>query len=170
MPGSVPNLPQSIVAAINGINTTETVLENMLIGSSVQAGDTYIMEGFGTCISTAGNLSTFTVRVGTTGTIADAVIGSTTCMGGTSTASIGFYFRLMITFRTVGPSGTALVNGAIVNTTETGGISNTLVAVSINNTVPTIATNVQNYLSVSYKSAATTTTSTFQNVSIYKVR
>jgi len=163
------NPPQSIVIAINNINTTETLLDKALIGSA-QAGDTYIIEGFGTCVSTAGNLSTFTVYLGTTGTINDAPIGMVPSVGGASTTNVGFYFRIMVTFRTVGSSGTVLVNGIISQTDITGGITNTINAVSANYAVPTVATNVANYLSVSYKSAAVTTTSSFQNISIYRVK
>lgn len=172
MPGPVANLPQSITAAINNISTTETVLENIFIGSTVESSDTYVMEGFGSCISSMGNLSTFAVRVGTTGTLADAVVGTTTCVAGTTTGttSIGFYFRIMVTFRTVGLSGTVMVNGKIDTTTTSGIVSTNVVAVSANSTPTTIATNLANYLSLSYKSAGTTTTCTFQNVSISKVK
>lgn len=167
---SALNPPQSINIAINNINTTETVLDKALIGSVVQTGDTYVIEGFGTCISTAGNLSTFTVYLGTTGTTADMSIGILTSIGGASSTPLGFYFRLIVTFRSVGSSGTALVNGILSQPEVTGGITNTTNSVSANYAVPTVATNVANYLSVSYKSGGATTTCTFQNVSIYKVK
>lgn len=164
------NPPQSIIIAINNINTTETMLDKALIGSVVQVGETYVIEGFGTCISTAGNLSTFTVYFGTTGTIADMPVGIITSTGGASPTPIGFYFRVLVTFRSVGSSGTVLVNGIISQADLTGGITNTMNAVSTNYAVPTVATNVANYLSISYKSSGASTTSTFQNVSIYKVK
>ncbi len=169
MPSPVPNLPQSITAAINGINTTETVLESMFIGSVVEAGDSYMITGFGTCTTSGGNLSTFTIRVGTTGTVADLAVGTIACGAGISGTNVPFYFEILITFRTIGPTGTVLVNG-LIETINQLGISVIPVVISTNSVATTVATNVNNYLSITYKTGGVTTTSSFQNISAHKVK
>ena len=167
--GSDPFLDAAAVttAASSAINTTETIIVGGLSNSKIpantlQAGTTVRIVLNGTCTSTAANASTFRVRFGGAGTTADTAIGSaTTAAAATSGTAIPFTAVIVFTVRTVGASGT--IAGTLTLTNQgTTGIATTASQV-IALTVAAPDTSVDRWLSVSYQSAATTTTSTFQN-------
>ena len=153
----------ALVGASAAINTTETVLVTAPAGSNgINPGTTYRIMLSGTCTSTAANVSTFTVRLGTAGTTADTSIATFTVTAATSGTSIPFQVIINLTFRTVGSSGT--VSGDIV-VLQTGTTGIAAAAVTVNQTASVAAPNTAAndcVLSCTYKSAATTTTSTFQ--------
>jgi hypothetical protein len=158
----------AITAATAAIGTTETVIAKLLIGNGVVAGDTYSIEGFGTCTSSASRTSTFNVRCGTAGTTADGSINTITATSTGSGTGVGFFFRILVTFRTTGTSGTALANGHILGVGTTG--ITAAPVVSTNATAGTVNTTSNNYLDITYVASGTNTTCTFQNVTISKVR
>ena len=164
---------KGIVATPAAINTTETILQNLLIGTAVAAGDTYIIQGYGTYTNTSGTArtSTFNVRVGTAGTTADTSIGTIGPITGSgSVTNIPFVFDIMVTFRTVGTSGTALINGKVSSNGATGISGATGTFVSGNTTASTINTTTNNYIDISFVTNNTSGSATFYNVAIYKVR
>jgi hypothetical protein len=158
----------SITADTAAINTTETVVvKSAAIPANRLAAGTVIraiMEG--TCTSTVGNASTFQIRIGTGGTTADTLVfTAATAAAATTGTSIPFHAELTLTVRTTGASATASGYLTLINQGVTG-ISTTATQV-IKATMTTFnSTTASNIVDITYKSAATTTTSTFNNAFI----
>ena len=150
------------------ISNTDTVVQSLTIGTGLQAGDSYEISAYGTCTSTVANLSTFTIRVGTAGSVADTSMGTVTCTAAASGTNIGFYFNALFTCRTTGAPGTGIANGGVQNAGVTG-ISAVTNAISGNTATGAITTASANIISLTYQSAAGTTTSSFRNVTISKM-
>ena len=150
------------------ISNTDTVVQSLTIGTGLQAGDSYEISAYGTCTSTVANLSTFTIRVGTAGSVADTSMGTVTCTAAASGTNIGFYFNALFTCRTTGAPGTGIANGGVQNAGVTG-ISSVTNAISGNTATGAITTASANIISLTYQSAAGTTTSSFRNVTISKM-
>ena len=152
----------AIVASSAAINTTETVIATAPAGSNgMNAGTTFRMRLAGTCTSTVANLSTFTVRLGTAGTTADSAIATFTCTSAVSGTNAPFHVDMLLTLRSNGATGT--VSGEwIVTSAAATGISSTNPLTAQAATVSSANTTLNDLIiSVTYKSAATTTTSTF---------
>jgi hypothetical protein len=160
----------STMAAVSAaINTTETILTSFVIPANfLQAGTTFRVDVFGTCTSTVANASNIRVRIGTAGTSADVVAAIVTPTAAASGTSRSLLCYLMVTIRTVGSGGTMGGTGVLNNNGVTG-ISASAVVVGAPTSVA-INTTVQNTIQVSYSSAATTTTSTFQLAAIELVK
>jgi hypothetical protein len=159
----------SMTAVSTAINTTETNLTSATIAANtMNAGTTYRVTVFGTCTSSAANISNIRVRLGTAGTNADALVAVITPTAATSGTAIPFEATLMVTIRTTGSGGTAGGGGSLINNTSTG-ITSFGVAVGPP-TVATVNTTVQNIIHVSYLSPATSTTATFQIAEIEIVK
>ncbi len=75
----------------------------------------------------------------------------------------------MVTVRTIGAAGTIIVSGDVMNPGITG-ISSITNSVTVNAVTTGVNTTAAGFLTVSYKSAATTTTCTFQQVVIEQVK
>jgi hypothetical protein len=159
------------VAATAGINTTETIIAQMNIPlGGLMPGATYKAVFLGQCTSTGANVSTFRLRYGTAGTTADAVVATLTCTAAASGTAVPFECDLFITVRTIGSSGTTAAMGVLFNNGVTG-VSNAAVVVNPTSAVATstINTTVANFLTATYVSAASTTTSTF-HISFIEVK
>jgi hypothetical protein len=161
----------AIVAATAGINTTETIITQKTIAASqLIAGTTYRVTVYGTCTSTVANASNIRVRLGTAGTTADPVVAVITPTAATTGSAVPFQASLFITIRTTG-SGTGTTAGTgWLNNNGTTGISAAADVVGTLTTTSALNTTVQNTISLTYSSAATTTTSTFQIASIEIVK
>lgn len=172
----------AIVAATAGINSTETIvvggLNNCPIpANSLQIGDTIRVTLLGTCTSTAANASTIALRFGTAGTTADALIltGATTVLAAVSGTAIPFKVVVDLTIRTLGSGTSGTCAGQFV--IENQGTAANAAAIGIQTcntqliamTATGFNTTVNNYLSATYKAAATTTTCTFQVAIIEKL-
>lgn len=164
------NALASIVAASAAINTVETIIVGGLNAARIYAnqlkvGTTIRITLQGTCTSSAANISTWRVRLGTAGTVADGIAGSAanSVAAATGTA-IPFECTIVLTVRTIGAAGTISGYMKLVNTGVTG-IS--AVATQIVQLTPTaINTTVDNWIEATYQAAAATTTSTFQVAAI----
>lgn len=144
------------------INTTETKLTSFVLPANFMlAGTTYRVTVFGTCTSTAANTSNIRVRLGTSGTSADAITAVITPSAATSGTAVPFQATFIISIRTTGTSGTAGGNGFLVNNNQTG-ISSLGIAVGTPTSGVVVNTTVANTIQVSYQSSAATTTSIFQ--------
>jgi hypothetical protein len=160
----LPLPPGPLVASSAAINTTETYPTTAipLPANGLQVGSTYRLTLKGTCTTTAANVSTFTVRVGTTGTTpasdTTATAALATTAAGTTGTAVGFEARIEVTCRAIGAS--TLLEATVTVISGTTGIvaAAGCVAVAASST---FNNNANLYLNVSYKSAATTTTSTF---------
>jgi hypothetical protein len=158
-------------AASAALNTTETVILGgsatsgasilPIPANSLRVGDLIRIVLPGTCTTTVANISTFAVRIGTAGTVADALLltAATTVASTTGTAT-AFRAEINLTVTAIGASAAVLGLLTVTNQSTAVGI----IASGACNTVGTptaFNSTVNNYLSVTYKSAATTTTSTF---------
>lgn len=157
----------SIVADSAAINTTDTVIVKSaaLAANRLLAGSVIRIVLDGTCTSTVGNVSTFTIRWGTNGTTADGTIAAVaTSVAATSGTTNPFHTELLLTVRTAGASATSDVTGELASQGNIGIVA-TPNAFFVAGTAFN-STTASGILSVSYKSAATTTTSTFRNAFI----
>ena len=158
------------VANSSGLNTVETYISAAfpIPANTLVAGMAFRVTAYGTCTSTVANLSTFTVRFGTAGTTSDATVLAATCTAAASGTTIPFKFEAIVTIRTIGATGTVTASVQIVNNGVTG-ISAAAVTVAGTGSTLTMNTTVANFLGLSYKSAASTTTSTFDQVVVEQV-
>lgn len=155
----------STTVASAGINTTETIivggLNNCVIpANALKVGTVIRITMPGSCTTTAANVSTFTLRMGVNGTIADASVATAAVTAATS-GTVLFKAVMEFIVTAVGTTGTILGNLNILNGAAITGISTLSVFNIALTTTATLNTTVSNYLEVTYKSAATTTTSTF---------
>jgi hypothetical protein len=153
-----------LTATTAALNTTETVLVSATIPTAV-VGTTYRITLQGTTTSTVANVSTFTLRAGTAGTTADASIATATVTAAATGTSVPFRVVIEYTLRTNGTTGNGQGLMQLVNNGTTG-IAATATAVAALTTSATFNTTTATKLDITYKSAATTTTTTFQNAII----
>jgi len=165
-PGISMGMDSATVAASGGLNTTETVISApMRIGANaLRAGNTIRFTAVGTCTTTAANVTTFRVKMGTAGTTSDGVIMTfATTAAGTTGTTIPFRVVIDITCRTVGGSATFYGSMTLYTNAITG-----IVALQLTNiylgTAATGSTITNNYITLTHQTAATTTTNTFQQV------
>ena len=155
-------------AASSGINTTETVISPTMAipAGALVAGSSYRIRVIGTCTPTAANLSTFTIRMGTNNTTADTTLMTLTMTSSTSGSSVPFWGEFVITVRSLNSSTGNVIASGVVTNSGTTGINTVATPVFVLGSVVTsinTTSAIQN-ISLAYKSAATTTTSTFQQV------
>lgn len=153
----------AITAATAAINTAETIVVQspVLTAGRFMTSTIIRIEFSGTCTSTAGNTSTFRIRIGTAGTTADGIVMSiTTAAAAVSGTNVAFSGEIDMTIRTIGASATAFGYLTLFNQGTTG-ISTTSTQV-IQGTMTAFNSTTANFVSLTYQSAAATTTSTFQ--------
>lgn len=165
----------SMAATSGAINTTDTQLVAYPVGLGAWvAGDLYAVELSGTCTSSAGNASTFTLRAGTGGVVGDAAIATVAITAAVTGTNIPFSVRILVRVPALGTTVTVV---GVLSSTSQGlatGTSSGIQAFSVD-TLALTGTNTLNtttatFLGVSYKTAAATTTSTFLTASIMPVR
>lgn len=164
--GQANKTGQAVITATgSGINTSETVVlqTSAAIGANRLAVGTVVrVTLIGTCTASAANASHFRIRIGTAGTTSDtAAYDVTTPVSATSGTNVPFRVILEMTVRATGSgsSGTAVGEYTIFNQGTTGlgtAVANTAAA-----TMTGFDTTANNFLSVTYVSAASTTTCTF---------
>lgn len=168
------NSPVSIVATSGAINNSETIIVGGLNNCRIYANQLKVgtvircvMEG--TCTTTVGNASTWKIRIGTAGTTSDtAAFTAANSVAGTTGTNIPFVATLVMTVRTIGATATC-VGYLELGSTGTTGIS-AVTWQAVEASVANFDTTVANWLSVTYVSAATTTTSTFRNAFVEIVK
>lgn len=160
-------LRASTVAASAAINTTETNLLSAVIVPAVTlaVGSHVRITLEGTTTTTGANISTFTIRAGTAGTTADASVAAiATPVAGTTGTNIPFKVVIDFNVQTLGAAGTAFGSLTYVANAATGMVAAVTAVVPF--TSSTLATTTATRLDITYVSAATTTTTTFQDVTI----
>lgn len=156
-------LQSSLISDLTITSTDTVVLKTgAMAANRLVAGTVIKFILMGTCTSSAANVPTFTVRLGTSGTTADAAIASPAlAAAATSGTSIPFRIVIEFTVRTTGSAATGAVFLALDNNGTTGLSTSSdqliLPAMSTFNT-----TTASNILSVTYKAAASTTSVTFK--------
>jgi hypothetical protein len=162
----------SIGPTTSAINTVETYLtpQFKFPANTLVAGNSFRITLTGTNTSTVANLSTFTVRMGTAGTTADTSLGTVTATSATSGTNTPFSVSAIVTIQSIGSNGSVIFSGSLANS-NTIGINTTQTPVMVLGS-PTTGMNTTNalYLGVTYKSAAATTTSTFQQAIVEHIR
>lgn len=165
--GGVTGLQTSTVAASAALNNVETVLLTfpLVAGTTLKVGTKIRITLEGTSTSTAANTTTFTIRAGTAGTTADASVAAfATAAAGTTGTAIPFKVVIDFVVRTLGASGTGAGSMTLVANAATaigGAVTNV-----VPGTTATLATTTATFLDITHVTAATTTTNTFQDVSI----
>src|SRR4029077_14699034 len=158
----------SIVTASGAINTTETLIVKSaaMAANRIVAGTTIRIILQGTCTATVANTSTFQIRIGTAGTTADGLVFSAvTAASAAAGTTIPFRAILEMTTRTAGAAATSFGTLTLENQGVTG-IATVAIQV-ISATMSAFNTTTANLIvSATYQSAATTTTSTFQQAFI----
>ena len=178
-PGSSATGIRSVsrVAASAGINTTETLVGNIglilpatvegnLLVGTLNVGSIIRIVMTGTCTSSNADVSTFKLYMGTVGTVAgDVALTAATALACTSSgtgSAVGFKAQIDITIRTLGAAGTADATLTVV-----GGATGIVVnSQAVNSVITAVPTTTATFLDVSYTSAASTTTTTFQQTTI----
>jgi hypothetical protein len=158
----------SRTADTSAINTTETLLASITIPTAA-VGTTYRITLHGTNTSTVANASTFTLRAGTAGTTSDASIATAAVTSAASGTNVPFRIVIEYTLRTNGTTGNGQGVMQIVNNGTTG-LSTTATNIVALTTSAAFNTTTATKFDITYKSAATTTTSTFQNAVIEIVK
>lgn len=163
-PPTPPTIGYSAITAASGaINTGETIIAQTspLSATRLTAGSTIRATLFGTCTSTAANASTFNLYIGTAGTTGDTkVLTAATAAAATSGTGVVFKAVLEMIIRTAGAAATCVGTLTVFNAGATG-ISTALVQAITATPANFDSTAEGNIVSVSYVSAALTTTSTF---------
>ena len=164
---SMANSSDAVQTSVSGaINTVETILFSTaaLPANRLVVGSVLHWELFGTCTASAANASSFKIRMGTLGTTSDGLVATVNSPNSaTSGTNIPFhvFMDMIVTAVGSGTSGTAVANWTLVNSGSTG-----IIATASNNGQMTMSgfdtTVASQIISVSYISAASTTTSTFQ--------
>jgi hypothetical protein len=152
--------------ASGAINTGETILTKAgpLSANRLTLGTHIRVTWIGTCTSTAGNVSTFNIYIGALGTTSDPkAFSAALAVAQTSGTNVVFRAEGNLTITAVGAGTSATCVGTLILLNNgTTGISTT-VTQTITATVAGFDTTIEgNIISVSYLSAASTTTSTFQ--------
>ena len=156
----------STIAASAAINTTETVITNTsaLAANRLVAGTVIRITLYGTTTASVSKTSTFSVRIGTTGTTSDGLmLSSTTAGSATSGTAVPFKAVIDLTVRTTGTTATCY---GFLTVENTGGTSTGISTVPVQVLLPTFTafntTTANSIISATYKSSATSCTSTFQ--------
>lgn len=149
----------SITSPVTGINTTETnVAQYQVPANTIAAGTSYRLKASGTCTSTAANASHFNVYWGPAGNNTDTQIGSLGVTAASSGTNVAFSYEGTIVFRS-----TTVVEfvGSLLNAGSTG-VYTAVAQVANPQSTTGLTTTGAEYLTLTYVSAATTTTSAFQ--------
>lgn len=172
---TIKGLIATNTSATGAINTAETIVAGgkavngatcVIPANSLQIGNVIRITMHGTCTSTAANASTFTLRMGTAGTTGDASVGTAaTSIAATSGTAVGFTAVMEFVVLTISSTGTIVGRMLLLNTGITGISANNTQSIPMTVTA-TLNTTTANYLEVTYKAAAATTTSTFQTAFI----
>lgn len=160
------------ISASAAINTTHTVIssilaaENRLMANALRTGSTIRFVVIGTCTATVANASTFRVLMGTNNSTSDTAVLTAAVTSAASGTAIPFRVEIIITCRSVGASASFYGAMTVLNNGVTGISSAADANLTVLGTMATVSSLNALYVNLSYQSAAATTTSTFQVVSM----
>ena len=166
-------------AASAAINTVETLLLakpllrprttdfGQSLPGTINVGSVITVNIMGTCTDTVANTSTFGIRMGTLGTVADASVATfVTAVSGSSGTAVPFVVQIVINVLTVSATGTA-TGVMTVNSPATGIIGAlTNFTVGSASAITAMPDTTATFFDVTAVTAATTTTNTFQSTTI----
>jgi hypothetical protein len=160
------------ITASAAINTTHTIIssilaaENRLMANALRAGTTIEFEIIGTCTASVANASTFRVLMGTNNSTADTAVLTAAVTSAATGTAVPFRIRITLTCRTVGASASFYGAMTVWNNGVTGISSTADANLTVLGTMLTVSSLNALYVNLSYQSAASTTTSTFQIVAM----
>lgn len=167
-----PVVKSTSVAPSAALNTVETIIGGpltLVAGTTLKVGSKIRLIAEGTCTASVANASTFNLRAGTLGTTADASVATWAVTSAAAGSNIPFRVTIELTVQTLGAAGTAFGSMVVLVTGLATGVSQGIAAFPVTviaSTSSTFATTTATKLSLTYLSAASTTTSTFADVSI----
>jgi hypothetical protein len=165
--GGPPGGVAAITSATSPINTPETTVVSYTVpANTIAAGTTYRVVAYGTCTSTAANVSAPKIRFGSTGTTSDTALATFSVTAATSGSNVAFSVEFYITFQ----STTVAEVTAILHNNGSTGIYTALQNVMTPANTTGLTTTSNEVLQLAYASAATTTTSTFYIATIELVK
>jgi hypothetical protein len=98
--GGLPGGVAAISAVTSGINTPETTIVSYTVpANTIAAGTTYRVVAYGTCTSSAANVSAAKIRFGSTGTASDTALATFSVTSATSGSNVAFSVEFYITFQ-----------------------------------------------------------------------
>ena len=161
---------KTTIAASAAINTTATYIAPTTFtipANALAVGDAFRITIYGTNTSTVAGANTFTPRLGAAGTTADLALTTFVSTSAASGTNIPFVLVINVVVRAIGASGSVYTYGVLDNNGVTGisaitNVVNTWSAITVNTTGALI-------LGCSLATAATTTTTTIQNVIVQKI-
>jgi hypothetical protein len=165
--GGPPGGVAAISSVTSGINTPETTIVSYTVpANTIAAGTTCRVIAYGTCTSSAANVSAPKIRFGSTGTASDTALATFSVRSATSGSNVAFSVEFYITFQS---TTVAEVTGILHNNGSTGIYTALQVIMTPANTTGLTITSNE-VLQLAYSSAATTTTSTFYVATIELVK
>lgn len=168
------NGPAVLSAATGNITTTQTqVVAYTIAANTLAVGDIFMVEAFGVCTSSAANVVTIRIRVGSTtltGNIATANVPTAT----TTASGDPFWIRGYVTVRSIGSSGT-VHGGQTLNGSSTqpfAASTRTASGDPAGSSTSTVAidTTATKLIELTAVTAAGTTSVNFLQASITKIR
>jgi hypothetical protein len=166
-----PLLSKSTTAASAAINTTSTYISPTtfnIAANTLAVGDAFRITVNGTNTSSAAVVQTYTPRFGAAGTIADTGLTAYAVTSATTGTAIPFEIVFTCVVRAIGASGSIYCYSKHMNNGVTG--SATAAANVGTGSATTINTTATSILGLSVVTAATTSTNTYQMVTVGKVR
>ena len=165
--GGPPGGVASITSTSGAINTTETsILSYTVPANTIAAGTTYRVVAYGACTASAGNVSDFRLRFGSTGGAGDTAIAALAPTSATTGTGVAFRVEFYITFQSTSVSQAQ----AILSNNGSAGIYTAQQLLMGETNTTGLTTTANEILQFSYSSAATSTTSTFYLATIELVK
>jgi hypothetical protein len=159
------------IASSGALNTAHTIISdttaarNRLAANALRIGTTIRFRASGTNTSTVAGATTFRVLMGTNNTTGDTAVLTAAVTSAASGTGIPFVVEIELTCR--GPLGASCAWYGFMKVSNVGttGIYTNMIFI-IAGTMATIASTSALYINLSHQTAATTTTNTFQTVTL----
>jgi hypothetical protein len=149
--GAIANT-DTIISAVAALTVSSTLVAHSIIKITIQ----------GTTTSSNADTQIFSLRAGTAGTTADTAICTFSLASAGSGTAVPFSATLTFVVRVPGASGTGAGSLVVNNTGATGIFADRSTVIPA--TTSTLATTTATNLTLSYISGASTTATTFQDV------
>ena len=167
------NGPAVLSAATGNITTSQTqVVAYTIAANTLAVGDIFMVEAFGVCTSSAANVVTIRIRVGSTTLTGNIAVANNPTANNTASAD-PFWINGMVTVRSIGSSGT--VHGGMTlnaGTQPFGSATRTASGDPAGSSTSTVAidTTATKLIELTAVTAAGTTSVNFLQASIRKIR
>lgn len=152
------------IASTSAITTVETIIvQGVVKANAIQAGTAFTARAYGICTSSVANTPTFKIRFGSVGDITDTIIMSQAVTAATTGTTIPWRWEANILFRSTVQSH---VSSILYNNGVTGITATQTPLLGAPTTTSALTTNVENFLSVTLITGASTTSCSSGSASI----